>query len=624
MPDLTTKITIQVDSKEAGSNLSQLAAEFKRVTDEFKKPLGQIAGFAELKKSLGENKQALEEARVKVGDLARQMTEAATPSKELGAAFEKARTKAGELKDKVSEQQVALQQMRNAMSAAGVDVTKLASEQLRLKGALQQATEEFKKNRAAAAARDDLGLKSTQQLRSEIDRLRASYGTLRSSGTLSMKELGEAKLRLNQRIQELKSSNNGLIETFDKAKTAIISMVAAAVGIKSAVTASKDLESGVSDMAKVVDAPARKIEELRQRFLALTRDIPKTAIELTKIAEAGGQMGIAANDIEQFVVIVSKMASAFKMTAEDAGTATGKIINLYQLTLPGVTKLADAVNVLGNNTNAVERDILNVIIRTGGMARIFGLSADQAAALGTAFLSLGRTPETASMAINAMLSKLQTAPAAGNEFREALDGIGIDAKQLADEIEKNPQAALVKFLETLKALGKQDLSQTLVKLFGLEYQDDLAILVSGLDKYKEAIGFIADETKTAGAVDREYQRGLQTLNTQLELAKNAFTEFAVALGDTLLPAVKLVVGGLTSIMQTIADLVKAFPALSSAILGMGTLAASFGAFKVIALAVNLVFGSFITTLGQVAAAFALAFTGLTAFQTAHDYYRWHE
>lgn len=616
MADLTTKITIQVDSKAAGSSLSQLAAEYKKVTDEFKKPLGQIDAFANLKKSLTDSKAALEESRTKVAELARQMQSTAAPSKELAAAFEQAKAKAGALKDKVAEQQSTLQGMRNAMTAAGVDVTKLAAEEVRLKKSLEEATAAFQKNKAAASARDDLGLKSTQQLRTEIDRLKGAYNTLKASGTLSMKELGEAKLRLNQRIQELKTSNNGLIETFEKAKVAIVGMVAAAMGIKTAVTASKDLETAVSDMAKVVDAPSGKIEELRQRFIALSRQMPLTAIELTKIAEAGGQMGIAANDIEQFVIIVSKMATAFKMTAEDAGTATGKIMNLYGLNLPGVTKLADAVNVLGNNTNAVERDILNVITRTGGMAKIFGLTAEQAAALGTAFLSLGRTPETASMAISALLSKLQAAPAAGKDFQEALDGIGIDAQQLANEIEQNPQAALVKFLETLKTLGKQDLSQTLVKLFGLEYQDDIAILVTGLDKYKEAIGFVADETKMAGAVDKEYQRGLQTLNTQLQLAKNAFTELWVALGDTLLPIAKNIVQGLTSVIQTIAELVKAAPVLSSAILGLGTLAASFGALKVIALAVNLVFGSFITTLGSIVSAFALAFTGLTAFQTA--------
>jgi len=616
MADLKTKITIQVDAKEAGSSLSQLAAEFKKVTEEFKKPLGQIDAFANLKKSLSESKTALDEARAKVSDLARQMKDAGTPSKELAAAFEKAKSKAGELKDKVAEQQTALQQMRNAMSAAGVNVTKLASEEVRLKKSLEEATAAFQKNRAVASARDDLGLKSTQQLRTEIDRLKASYNTLKSSGTLSMRELGEAKLRLNQRIQELKTSNNGLVESFERARFAIVGLVTAAAGIKTALTASKDLETAMSDMAKVVDAPTGKIEELRQRFLALSREMPLTAIELARIAEAGGQMGIAANDIEQFVIIVSKMATAFKMTAEDAGTATGKIMNLYGLNLPGVQKLADAVNILGNNTNAVERDILNVITRTGGMAKIFGLTAEQASALGTAFLSLGRTPETASMAISAMLSKLQTAPAAGKEFREALDGIGIDAKQLAAEIEANPQAALVKFLETLKTLEKQDLSQTLVKLFGLEYQDDIAILVTGLDQYKEAIGLVADETKAAGAVDQEYQRGLKTLNTQLQLMKNAFTELWVNLGDTLLPIAKAIVQWLTSVAQTIAEVVKAAPGLSAAILGLGTLAASFGALRAIALAVNLVFATFITTLGNIVGAFALAFTGLTAFQAA--------
>jgi len=616
MADNAIKIVIKADSNEAKTNIDQLAAQFKKLYETLKQPLGNIESFAALKKALGENQQAFKEAQARVKELAKEFKATDSPSKELAANFEKAKKEAGNLKDAIAKQAAELHNLKQKMSAAGVDVTKLASEHLRLKTALAQATEELKKQKAVALARDDLGLKSTQQTRAEIERLKASYSTLRASGTMTMKELAEAKLRVNQRIQELKASNNGLIEAFDRAKVAIVGLVGAAMGIKTAVTASKDLETAMSDVAKVVDAPAEKIEQLRLRFLELSRTIPRSAIELARIAEAAGQMGIASNDIEQFVIIVAKMAEAFKMTAEDAGTASGKLMNLYQLNLPGLAQLADAVNVLGNNTNAVERDILNVITRTGGAAQIFRLTAEQTAALATAFLSLGRTPETASMAISALLSKLQTAPAQGKEFQEALDKIGISAQQLADEIEKDPQAALLKFLDTLKQLGRQDLSQTLVKLFGLEYQDDISILVTGLDKYKEALGFVADATKTAGAVDQEYRRGLQTLDSQLKLAGNAFTELWTALGDTVLPISKSIVQGVTAIVQTISDLVRVEPGLADLVLVLGTLAASFGALKVIALAVNLFFGSFITTLGQVKAAFALAFTGLTAFQTA--------
>ena len=133
------------------------------------------------------------------------------------------------------------------------------------------------------------------------------------------------------------------------------------------------------------------------------------------------------------------MATAFDMGAEEAGESIAKLSNVYQIPITEITKLGDAINHLSDNTAAKAKDIVPALNRIGGTARQFGLTAVQASALAGAFISLGKAPEKAGTAINAMLSKLQTAGKQGNKFQQALQQIGTNSIRLEADIAKSPK-----------------------------------------------------------------------------------------------------------------------------------------------------------------------------------------
>ncbi|MFP3442679.1 phage tail tape measure protein, partial [Pantoea sp. SIMBA_133] len=56
-------------------------------------------------------------------------------------------------------------------------------------------------------------------------------------------------------------------------------------------------------------------------------------------------------------------------------------------------ELADATNHLGNNFNTTAADLTELLVRQGSVATTAGLSAEQAAALGAAFLNPGTQRE---------------------------------------------------------------------------------------------------------------------------------------------------------------------------------------------------------------------------------------
>ena len=325
-----------------------------------------------------------------------------------------------------------------------------------------------------ATDKDLFGLKAHAEIQAEIEATQKAYERLKKSGTLTQTELAQAAMRTNERIKELKAQTNGWVETLEKAKASIAIAGGSFAGLSLATGKAVEFESAMADVAKVVDGTEAQMAGLAARIKELTREIPMAAGELAQIAAAGGQLGVPVEKLEDFVRLAAQMSTAFGMTADEAGQAVAKLSNIFALPIEQVEKLGDAINTLGNTTAATEADIVEVLTRMGGTAKQFGLTAEQASALASTMLSMGVSSQVAGTGINALLSKLQTANVQGKAFQDALAGMGISAEKLAADIAANPQKALTEFLHTLEKLDGQDRAETLAKLFGIEYQDDIS------------------------------------------------------------------------------------------------------------------------------------------------------
>ena len=138
--------------------------------------------------------------------------------------------------------------------------------------------------------------------------------------------------------------------------------------------------------------------------------------------------------------------------------------------------VGDVINYLSDNTAAKANDMIEALARVGGNAKQFGLDINQTSSLINGFISLGKQPEKAATAVNALLSKLQTAEGQGKEFKAALESIGITAEVMSQKVAENGQNALLYFFETLEKVDRQERSQILLNLFNQEYQDDIALI----------------------------------------------------------------------------------------------------------------------------------------------------
>lgn len=440
---------------------------------------------------------------------------------------------------------------------------------------LNQLSTQAERLRQLTSARMTLGLTGDDEVRQQIVDVTNAYNQLRQSGTLTSEELARATQLHTQQVAQLESQLGQARPTMQDIASEMGNIVASAGGLAYVVKEAMKFETAMADVKKVVDGTPEQIQ-------ALSSEVQKMAVELGMSSEAvaqitaqGGQLGVPLEKLGEFTRMAGQMSVAFNMTAEEAGDAAAKMANVWNIPIDKVGELGDAINTLGNTTAAKEREIVDVMNRIGGTAKQFGLAKEEAAALSAAFISLGKTPETAGTAINALLTKLSTASVQSDDFKNALAHIGISADQLAKDINDNPQKALSNFLQTLGTLSKEQQSIATFKLFGQEYVDDISILVGGLDTYNKALGEVSDKSQTAGAMQKEFEARMDTTSASLEQAKASVGVLAQTIGTQLLPIITStldvftdVVGGVTSFAETYPNLTKFITIVASAQVGL--------------------------------------------------------
>lgn len=368
----------------------------------------------------------------------------------------------------------------------------------------------------------------------------------------AVKVLNQEYIKIGHTLDQLhlkQNKLNNLTDKFNATRSELGSQLgstaAFAIGTAIPVKLAIDFESAMADVRKVVDfsTPADFVR-FGDIIKAMSRDIPIAATGLAQIAASGGQLGIKEIDLPSFTRTVAKMSTAFDMMPQEAGDAMAKLANAYSIPVKDITRLGDAINHLSNNSPAKASDLVRAMGRISGVSKIFGLTEVQAASLANAFISIGKAPEVAGTAINAMLQKLGTADKQGAKFQRALAEIGTDAAQMKKLIENDAQGAVISFLKAIEQLPKKDQMGTLVDLFGLEYSDDIAAMTGALDQYIKSVELVADQKSFGGSMDKEFAERANTTANRLTLAKNGLVELGIGIGETLRPA-------LNSLLETV-------------------------------------------------------------------------
>lgn len=427
---------------------------------------------------------------------------------------------------------------------------------------IEQLSEETKRLQEIAKAKITLGIDKDDKARKQIEEATKAYELLKKEGNLTSKELARANERHTQKVQKLEQELGKTKPTLSELASELGRLTSSAAGLSVLAKSAMSFEQAMAGVKKTVDGTPEQIQSLSAQIKSLSVELGLSSEAVAEIAAQGGQLGIPIEQLGKFTEMAGKMAVAFGMTAEEAADAAAKLANVFSVPITEIESLGDAINTLGNNMAAKEKEIVAAMLRIGGSAKQFGLVEEQAAALASAFIALGKPPEVAATAINALLSKLQTAQGQTAKFQGALESIGISANQMAANISDNPQKALSDFLARLSELDDKQRSMVMMELFGQEYADDISLLVGSLETYNQALDLTANKTQNAGAMNKEFDAQMQTAGKAADQAKQSLWVLAQTLGEHLLPIIATTAGAVGDVVGAVNEFAMAFPRLT--------------------------------------------------------------
>lgn len=429
----------------------------------------------------------------------------------------------------------------------------------------------------------------------------AEIGALRVVLSLNAGEFSRGLERAAKGTDQFKSSISRLSDQMEAASYEFNSGMMAAQRfanvVSSIVRVTREFGSGMSAVSTLVDTNTESMKSMSEAVLAIGR---RTPVALTDLTTGLYDLRSAGSTAEN---AMDRLERSAQLGVAGLGS-----------TKEAVDLVTSAINAFGLQGKEAD-DVYNTIFKTiqAGKTTISGL-AQGFGAVATTVASTGTSLKEYNAAIAALTVTGIPAAQAHTMIRAAIAGLTreseigtkvlqtLGAKTFKELIEKS--GGLVGAFKNVNAvLGGN--AENMIKLLGS--MEGYGAVLSLTGKQNEA--FNANLLKMNDGIDsvgEAFEKRNAGMGAAIDRMNNAFTELGIALGEALLPAIKMV-------SDVVVNLTTAFkslpPEVQSAITTIGLLAA------VIAPAVAAI-GFFINGLSAVVGVLATVGGAITAFIAA--------
>lgn len=299
------------------------------------------------------------------------------------------------------------------------------------------------------------------------------------------------------------------------------------------------LSDAQANVMKTTRMSKKEVDELTKSFgLLQTRT---SRIDLLKIAEEGGRIGIAKNEVGQFVEVMNKatvaLGDSFTGGVSEVAEKLGKLKFLFKETKDlsvdeAYNSIGSAINELGADGVASERNIADFATRLGALPNALKPTIQEALALGAAFEESGVDSEIAARAYNIFLKQAATETA---KFSQAM---GITQEEVKNLINTNPMEFFLQFSEGAKGLEATDIASILTEL-GINADGANKVIATAGDniqRFRSRLDLSNQSFKDASSLMDEFNIKNNTLGATLEKIKKgllgAFSSEALVNGLT--------------------------------------------------------------------------------------------
>ena len=298
------------------------------------------------------------------------------------------------------------------------------------------------------------------------------------------------------------------------------------------------LDDAMSAVQKTTGMTREEVEGLHKSLKSI--DTRTSTNELLKIAEIGGRMGLAKDQIQGFTEAVNKanvaLGDSFQGGAEEISSILGKISLAYKETRDqdigkSLTQIGSALNEVGASANATEGNIAAFVQRVGSMPEVFRPTVQQAVALGAAFEESSIDAEVASRAFGIVMMKAST------NVKAFATVMRRPAEEIQNLINTNPAQFFVEFAASLKGMEATEVGAVLKDL--KLNADGVNKIIGAMSTSKERFTEILNTSNTAFSeaisLDKEYSVVNENAAAKLEKAKKRMQEAREEMGQQLIP-----------------------------------------------------------------------------------------
>ena len=415
----------------------------------------------------------IEQTRQQIRDLNKEIRQNPGPERfaQIAAELSKNRRELTEL----NKQQKELNREMNALKVPKDSLAGLRLEYSKLSQAVAQLSAEERKSQFGQSL-----IKNARNVKAEIDGVEQSIG------------------RFTGNVGNYRSALNGIGQAF--AALGIGASLGEIIGINTRIS---DSIADVAKTAGITTAEAQKLADTLE-----FRDTRTSLVDQLQIAQIGGQLGIANNQLETFTesvdVLNVSLGDQFGGVEEITRVIAGLRNVLTDFRTDDVSgdvlKLGNALNFLEAQGAATAPTIAEFVNRLAGSAVPLGVSTEKIFGLSTALAELSINPERGATAISSLLIEIARAP---DVFAKSLGFSKKETEDFANLVSTDLVGALTLVSQTIAegGDGTKNFAQTL---------DDLGI---GRQGAIEALGKLGGNVELVNTRIRESGEALQATDS---------------------------------------------------------------------------------------------------------------
>ncbi len=310
-----------------------------------------------------------------------------------------------------------------------------------------------------------------------------------------------------------------------------------------AVRPAAEYDKQLAMVRKTTGLTAEATDKLGRSILQMSNRLAIPAMELAKIAEVAGQLGIrGTQNLMAFTKTVGMMSEVAELDAERAAKGIAKVAQAFQLPIREAQNMGSVINELSNNTTATSAEIIQALGKIGPVAQQMGLTLAETAGMVVTLIDTGLVAPRVGTNLRNLFVLMQS------KASHIAKIMGQTMIEYTRNLREDTLPTVREFLSLLKQMENSVQAETIRYLFGQENFAALQALSELEQTLTDNIDLSNDAYAKGTSLIEEYGNAIDNLGTRIDRHKNRLKNFGIGTGLSMKE-------GIEKVLDTFGELV---------------------------------------------------------------------